>query len=71
MAEDISIERELAVCVARDPFEPFVIIMTSGDRFRIDDRDQILVGRRAISIHGLRSGTVVLRKSQLLGLEMP
>lgn len=71
MAEDISIEEELNARLAGVPFVSFVIIMTSGDRFKIGDRDEVAVGASTITIYYPRSGAIVLRKSQLLGLEMP
>ena len=69
--EDIDIEDELNARLTDEPFRRFFIIMASGDRFEIDDEKQVLVGEWTISIYGSRSGVIVLRKSELLGLELP
>jgi hypothetical protein len=69
--EDIDIEDELNARLTDEPFQRFYIFMASGDRFEIDDKKHVSVGKWTINIYGSGSGVIVLRKSELIGLELP
>ena len=68
MAEELGFEDELNSRINREPFEPFEMIITSGDRFTIDARVQVAVGRGTITLYHPRSGATIIRKSQLVAL---
>jgi hypothetical protein len=54
----------------KDPFQPFNIVMTSGDKCRVDDPDMLIVGPVEIIYVVPRSGkTYRLRKSQVVAIE--
>ena len=54
----------------KEPFQPFNIVMTSGDRCRVDDPDMLIVGPVEIIYVMPRSGkTYRLRKSQVVAIE--
>jgi hypothetical protein len=52
------------------PFESFNIVMTSGDRYRIDDPFTMVISPGDIFCSEPRTGTIVrLRKSQIVAVE--
>jgi len=54
----------------KDPFQPFNIVMTSGDKCPVEDPDMLIVGPVEIIYVVPRSGrTVRLRKSQITAIE--
>jgi hypothetical protein len=71
MAEEISIKMQLDEWLAAEPFEPFRILMNSGDRFEIDGAAHVAVGSEAITIYRPDSRVIVLRSNQLTALEKP
>jgi hypothetical protein len=42
--------------IRREPFEPFVLMLSSGDRVPVLNRETIFVGRRRIHVVRLRGG---------------
>lgn len=57
MSEDISIGSELQSLRDADPFQPFVIVMSSGARYRVEDAREIMFGRDSIVVVPLRRQT--------------
>ncbi len=54
----------------KDPFQPFNIVMSSGDRCLVEDPDMLIVGPVEIIYVVPRSGkTFRLRKSQVVAIE--
>ena len=52
------------------PFEPFNIVMTSGDRYRVDDPFTMVIGAGDVFCSEPKSGMIVrLRKSQIVAVE--
>jgi len=60
MAEDVTTADTIRDLKNREPFVPFRIIMTSGDRYLIDDPDALAIGgqqlfyyppRRSAGVH--------------------
>jgi len=43
-------EQELRTAARRHPFEPFTVVLTTGDRYPIRHPDLIMVGRRTAII---------------------
>ena len=54
----------------KDPFQPFNIVMSSGDKCLVQDPDMLIVGPVEIIYVVLRSGkNYRLRKSQIVAIE--
>ncbi len=54
----------------KEPFDPFVVIMASGDKYRIEDPDMMINSPVEIIYVVPRSGRVLrLRKSQIVAIE--
>ena len=70
MAEELNFEQELTNFVTREPFEAFVIIVASGDRFRISEDLQVAVGTNTVQLFFPRRGLTILRKNQLVALKL-
>jgi hypothetical protein len=52
------------------PFEPFNIVMASGDRYRIDDPFTMVISPADVFCSEPKSGMIVrLRKSQIVAVE--
>ena len=50
MPERITLRSELGRLIDATPFVPFEIVMTSGDRYRIEDPIEVLVGEEIIHL---------------------
>ncbi|MGA2584635.1 MAG: hypothetical protein ABSG31_15270 [Tepidisphaeraceae bacterium] len=68
MAEELNFEDELNVLLEREPFLSFEIVVSSGDRFRIADDTLVALGTNIVAIYPRESGTIILRKNQLVAL---
>lgn len=54
----------------REPFLPFLIVMTSGDRYAIEDPDALAIGGNQLHYYPPRSDKAVhLRLSQVAAVE--
>jgi len=70
MSEEIDIIGEINQHLEREPFEPFIVVMASGDRYAIEDPNGATVGRRTIAIVPPRSeGHKLLRISPISSVE--
>jgi hypothetical protein len=70
MSEQIDIKTEILKFVDADPFVPFVIVMTSGDRYEVTDPHAAAIGQHAVIVVPPRgSGHSVLRLNQISSLE--
>jgi len=70
VAEEIDIVREIEKALDRQPFQPFVIVATSGDRYEVTGRHQVAVSRAVIIIIPPDSSSIYLRTSQLVAVEL-
>ena len=70
MAEDLRFDEELNHLLDRDPFVPFTIIVTSGDRYRITGPRQVALGENLVVIVPPRSTMSFFRKNQVVGIEI-
>lgn len=68
--EEITIRREIERLVAAAPFHPFVVVMASGDRYKIEHASEMVFSRDAISVMPMRGGLNVLRFNQISSLEI-
>jgi hypothetical protein len=72
MSERISVLTEINDQIGREPFDSFLIVMSSGHRYRIEFAEEILVGNEAIILIPLRGGShSVLRLSEVCSVEVP
>jgi len=54
----------------REPFQPFRIVLTSGDRFEIENPHLVAVGRTQVTIYPPRSDRfAMLRLNQIAAIE--
>jgi hypothetical protein len=70
MAEDLRFDSELNDLLDHEPFVPFVIIVASGDRYRVDSPRQIAVGESVVVILPPKSKMAFFRKNQIVGVEV-
>ena len=72
MPEEISIFGEIENALSKTPFQPFVIKLTSGDRYEVTRRFQVAIGSSVlIMIPNDRSHSIHIRLNQIAALEMP
>ena len=65
-----NIERTILELKRHDPFEPFRIVTTSGDKYLIADPDNLVIGDQKIFYCMPRSDSVIyIRKSQIVAVE--
>ena len=69
-AEDISITEEIEKALDRRPFQPFVIVATSGDRYEVTGRHQVAVGKQVVIILPPDQTSIYLRTNQLVAVEL-
>ena len=71
MAEEVSFETEIMDRLNNEPFQPFALTAASGERYEINNQDELAVGSSTITVYRQPSGFVVVRKSQLVALHVP
>jgi hypothetical protein len=69
MAEEMSFEDEILKLINAEPFVPFTVIVTSGDRYRVIDANRVAFGGSAVAIFEPREGLSVFRKNQVVAVE--
>jgi hypothetical protein len=69
-AEDIDIVGEIEKALDRQPFQPFVIVATSGDRYEVTGRHEVAVGKAVVIILPPDSTSIYLRTNQLVAVEL-
>lgn len=57
--------------VRREPFEPFVIAMASGDRLHVTHDLALSAGPVPFTVYLPGGGIARLRKKQIVGIEIP
>ena len=70
MAESINIVEEIEKALDRRPFQPFVIVATSGDRYEVTGRHQAAVGKQVVIIIPPDQSSIYLRTDQLVAVEL-
>lgn len=70
MSEDISFEDELKKALDRDPFVPFTIVLTSGDRYEVIDPFTVAIGGSTVVVLPPKSTHVFFRKNQIVAVEV-
>ena len=67
---DLYMRQTLTKILDRDPFQPFRIIMTSGDRHEINNAHLVALGQTQLTAYYPRSDRfAVLRLNQLAAIE--
>lgn len=71
MSKEITVGSEILRLRDRDPFTPFTIVMSSGDRYRIDDPIELAIGRDAlVVISTTRIAHITLRFQAVAAVEV-
>ena len=71
MAEDISVISELHALLDRRPFRPFTIVLENGDRYVVNGRNQVAVGRTVVILIGPDSPSIHMNLHSIIALEDP
>ena len=69
-AEDISLTDEIEKALDRRPFQPFTIVVASGDRCEVTGKLQVAVGKQVVIILPPDSTSIYLRSNQLVAVEL-
>jgi hypothetical protein len=65
----LNFEDEMDALLNQRPFEPFAMIVTSGDRYEVLDPDMVTLGQNVVTLIQGTSGMVVMRKNQMVALQ--
>ena len=69
--EEISFEEELRRALGQQPFHPFTIKLTSGDRYKVTDPWQVAIGTTTVVFMHPKRGASFLRKNQIVAVDVP
>lgn len=69
MPEEMKFDHEVQALLHVDPFQPFDLIMMSGDRFAVTDPGFAVFGDSAVYLVQQRRGLAILRKSDVVDVE--
>ena len=65
-------EEQIKRMMRASPFQPFEIILTSGDRYRVISEFSLAIGETTMStLYPPKGGQSYFRKSQIIGIEVP
>ncbi len=70
MAEDIDFYDELRRVKRADPFTPFVIVMSSGARYKVTDPDSVATGPGMFCVFPPKSGLYFFPLHQISSIEV-
>lgn len=66
--EQISFDDELRKFVRANPFTPFEIVTTSGNKYEVTDSVQVAVGHSTVYVVLPRTGVQLIRKNQIVAI---
>jgi len=69
MPGPLSLEDELRRMLRQDPFHPFVLKLTSGDRYEVNDPFQVAINEGYIFFVHPKKGSSYIRKNQLVAID--
>ena len=69
MGEEISFEEEILRLLDDEPFAPFTIVLTSGDRYEVTDPHQVALGGSVVVYVPPRGGISFIRKNQIVAVQ--
>jgi len=67
--DDLTFDGELLRWLRAEPFEPFTISLSSGERVRVDEPQQLIIGQNVATLFWSAGGSIVIRKSQLVAMD--
>jgi hypothetical protein len=68
--EEINFEDELRRCLRADPFVPFNIVVTSGDRYEVTTDEQVALGGNTVVVVLPTTGIRFFRKNQIVAVHV-
>ena len=68
--EQLKFDEELQRCCRAEPFLPFDIVLTSGDRYEITHWQQLAFGENMIVVALPRTGIRFFRKNQIVAVHV-
>jgi hypothetical protein len=68
--EQIRFDDELRKYARANPFVPFTIITTSGDKYEVTESIQLAIGESTIVVVLPRTGVQLIRKSQIVAVHV-
>ena len=68
--EDINFYDEIRGLQAADPFQPFVVVMTSGARYEVTDPYSLAAGMSMFAIYRPKSGLNLFPLHQISSVEV-
>jgi hypothetical protein len=71
MPEEINFENELIRLLDREPFVPFFISLTSGERYEVGNPRSVAIGGSVVAILGEKTGLVFFRKNKIVAVDAP
>lgn len=71
MAEELKFDEEVQKLIHAEPFEPFHLILASGDRYEVTNPGFFVFGGSTVYLVQQKTGLAIFRKSQLVGVEKP
>jgi hypothetical protein len=71
MPEELKLDDEVQWLIHADPFEPFDLILISGDRFTVTNPGFFVFGDSTVYLVQQQKGLAIFRKSDLTGVEVP
>jgi hypothetical protein len=73
MSEEISFEDELMRLLDITPFQPFSLVLTSGDRYEMTERHDVAIKKNSNTVVVLhpKTGLSFLRKNQIVAVDAP
>ncbi len=69
--EKIDFESELIKLLDREPFHPFSITLTSGERYAITADRQVALGGNTVVVVLPKTGIQFFRKNQIVSVDVP
>ncbi len=70
MAEHLDFYDEIRRLQAAEPFQPFVIVMSSGARYEVDDPYTLAAGTAMFAVHKPKAGFFFFPLHQISSIEV-
>jgi hypothetical protein len=70
MAEQISFIDEMHRLLDREPFQPFTIVLNSGNRYEVSDPHQLALGESVAILIPKKSTSIYMRSNQIVAVEV-
>ena len=71
MSEELNFDDEIIKLLDTDPFHPFSLVLSSGDRYEVTDPHRVAMGMNVVILVHPRSGVLFLRKTQIVAVDVP